>query len=110
MPMFEITNRKNVEKHELEFLDTLGAREWVVNHLDTSIEWYITAKAKVYDGELDVDEDEFEQHSDDDDDRDFDGDYSSHQRMWADRMDDANDAYSRGDIDDIRRQERRMGA
>jgi hypothetical protein len=59
--------------------------------------------------EEDEDEDEWEPGDEGDID-DYEDSYSSSQRMWADRSDAANEAYEKGWIDDIQRQERRMGA
>jgi hypothetical protein len=43
---FVIESKKSLKSYIKEFKDEAEAKEWVVNHLDLSLEWIIRLKGK----------------------------------------------------------------
>lgn len=43
---FVIESKKSLKSYIKEFKDEVEAKEWVVNHLDLSLEWIIRLKGK----------------------------------------------------------------
>jgi len=41
MKFYNITNEKTRESYKKEFLNLTDARNWVINHLDMSLNWSI---------------------------------------------------------------------